>query len=104
MISREYIPWVIMGDFNALSCIEDRVGDVVRQAEITLMLECFILACNLTDVKATGRYFTWTNKQLMVNIGCFFGLIEWLQTQFGLISIIWLKWHSSLKEMLIIHQ
>lgn len=62
LISRDDIPWIILGDFDALSSIEDGVGVVVRQTEITPMLECS-MAYNWTDVKATGRYFTLTNKQ-----------------------------------------
>lgn len=34
----------------------------MRAAEITLMLEC-LKFCDLVDVKAIGRYFTWNSKQ-----------------------------------------
>lgn len=50
--------WVLMGDFNALSSVEDRIGAVVRIGEISPMLSC-LTNCGLDDVKATGRqYFT----------------------------------------------
>ncbi|XP_057250625.1 uncharacterized protein LOC130591356 [Beta vulgaris subsp. vulgaris] len=55
-------PWVLLGDFNALSNTEDRVGSMVRENEIRPMLEC-LTYCQLLDVKATGRHFTWNNKQ-----------------------------------------
>lgn len=52
----------LMGNFSALSSIVDRIGAPVKHAEITPMLEC-INYCDIMDVKATGRYFTWNNKQ-----------------------------------------
>ncbi|XP_057247843.1 uncharacterized protein LOC130590009 [Beta vulgaris subsp. vulgaris] len=55
-------PWVVLGDFNAISSIEDRLGSLVRLAEIGPMLEC-MNDCELVDIKASGRYYTWTNKQ-----------------------------------------
>lgn len=63
MIARDCTgPWVVMGDFNALSSVEDRIGAVVRVGEIAPMLSCFN-DCGLVDIKATGRHFTWNNKQ-----------------------------------------
>lgn len=54
--------WVIMGDFNALMDIEDRVGAPVRLSNIQDMRNCMAF-CNLTKVKTVGRQYTWTNKQ-----------------------------------------
>ncbi|XP_056687955.1 uncharacterized protein [Spinacia oleracea] len=47
-------PWVIMGDFNALMDIEDRVGAPVRIRDIQPMRSCMAY-CN---------QFTWNNKQV----------------------------------------
>lgn len=55
-------PWVVLGDFNAISCVKDRLGSPVRLAEIGPILEC-MNACKLVDIKASGRYYTSTNKQ-----------------------------------------
>ncbi|XP_010666883.1 uncharacterized protein LOC104884000 [Beta vulgaris subsp. vulgaris] len=55
-------PWVLLGDFNALSNVEDRIGSMVSMAEIRPMIDC-LQVCKLTDVPSTGRYFTWNNKQ-----------------------------------------
>ncbi|XP_048498172.1 uncharacterized protein LOC125496687 [Beta vulgaris subsp. vulgaris] len=55
-------PWVVLGDFNAISSVDDRLGSIVRQAEIGPMLECMRI-CELQDSKASGRFYTWTNKQ-----------------------------------------
>lgn len=55
-------PWILLGDFKALSNMDDRIGLVVRYAEIAPILDC-LRTCNLMDFKATGKHFTWTNKQ-----------------------------------------
>lgn len=55
-------PWVLLGDFNALSCSEDRIGVPVRGHEIAPMRKCLHF-CHLDDVRATGRHYTWCNKQ-----------------------------------------
>ncbi|XP_056685451.1 uncharacterized protein [Spinacia oleracea] len=56
-------PWIIMGDFNALMDVEDRVGAPVRIREIQAMRAC-MAHCNLSTVKTVGRQFTWSNKQV----------------------------------------
>ncbi|XP_010684465.1 uncharacterized protein LOC104899024 [Beta vulgaris subsp. vulgaris] len=56
------LPWVVLGDSNALSRIEDRIGSLVRMAEIKPMLDCLI-ECGLVDMKSSGRHYTWSNKQ-----------------------------------------
>ncbi|XP_056695032.1 uncharacterized protein [Spinacia oleracea] len=55
-------PWVIMGDFNSIMSMEDRVGTPVRFAEIQPMRDC-MASCNLQEIKTVGRHYTWTNKQ-----------------------------------------
>ncbi|XP_010675370.1 uncharacterized protein LOC104891383 [Beta vulgaris subsp. vulgaris] len=59
---RADVCWVLMGDFNALSNVEDRIGSPVRVSGIRPMLEC-MNECGLSDVKASGRHFTWSRKQ-----------------------------------------
>ncbi|KAL2933718.1 Protein HIR2 [Bienertia sinuspersici] len=41
---------------------DDRIGTMVRWAEMQLMSKC-MSRCNLEDLKASGRFYTWTNKQ-----------------------------------------
>lgn len=55
-------PWMILGDFNALSCTDDIISNIVRMAEIASTRDCMNF-CQLTDVKAIGRYYTWSQKQ-----------------------------------------
>ncbi|XP_056694959.1 uncharacterized protein [Spinacia oleracea] len=54
--------WIIMGDFNAVMEMEDRIGSAVRITEIQPMRQC-MNSCQLTTVKTVGRHYTWNNKQ-----------------------------------------
>ncbi|XP_021844809.2 uncharacterized protein [Spinacia oleracea] len=54
--------WVVMGDFNALMDIDDRIGAPVRLNDIQPMRNC-MNSCQLDTIKTTGRLYTWTNKQ-----------------------------------------
>ncbi|KAM6551594.1 hypothetical protein CsatB_001402 [Cannabis sativa] len=54
--------WIVMGDFNAITTKEERVGHRVKyQAEMEFISS--IQHCQLEDVKSTGSFYTWTNKQ-----------------------------------------
>ncbi|KAL2894864.1 hypothetical protein RDABS01_010773 [Bienertia sinuspersici] len=55
-------PWCVTGDFNAIMNKEDRQGAVVRWTEIQPMIEC-VNICELEDIRSSGRFFTWSNKQ-----------------------------------------
>lgn len=52
-----------MGDFNAICSMEERIGAPMRMSEVLPLRNCMRL-CNLEDIKSSGRYFTWNNKQL----------------------------------------
>ncbi|XP_021845359.2 uncharacterized protein [Spinacia oleracea] len=54
--------WIIMGDFNALMDLDDRIGSSVRMSEIQPMRSCMHY-CQLNEVKTMGRFYTWNNKQ-----------------------------------------
>ncbi|XP_021848076.2 uncharacterized protein [Spinacia oleracea] len=54
--------WVVMGGFNALLALGDRLGSTFRETEIQPMRACMNV-CRLTEVKTMGRFFTWNNKQ-----------------------------------------
>lgn len=54
--------WLIMGDFNSIMEMEDRIGSPVRLADIKPMRNC-MATCKLSQVKTVGRHFTWNNKQ-----------------------------------------
>ncbi|XP_060969654.1 uncharacterized protein LOC133036901 [Cannabis sativa] len=54
--------WLVMRDFNAILAKEERVGHRVCYHPDTDFIQC-VQQCQLEDVKATGCYFTWSNKQ-----------------------------------------
>ncbi|XP_060965556.1 uncharacterized protein LOC133034483 [Cannabis sativa] len=54
-------PWLILGDFNEILSKEERIGDKARF--IALDFQSCINICQLEDVKFSGSFFTWSNKQ-----------------------------------------
>ncbi|XP_057529853.1 uncharacterized protein LOC130808394 [Amaranthus tricolor] len=54
--------WCMAGDFNAVMNKGERIGAPVRWNDIQPMLDC-METCGLEDMKSSGRYYTWTNKQ-----------------------------------------
>uniref|UniRef100_A0A803NHH4 Reverse transcriptase domain-containing protein n=1 Tax=Cannabis sativa TaxID=3483 RepID=A0A803NHH4_CANSA len=54
--------WMLMGDFNDILAKKERIGNRVKYQADRDFIEC-IEACNLEDVKYTGCFFTWSNKQ-----------------------------------------
>lgn len=55
-------PWLILGDFNAIMAIEDKIGSLAGFSEIQDMRNC-MTRCNLNVIKTLGRQFTWSNKK-----------------------------------------
>uniref|UniRef100_A0A803P5L3 Reverse transcriptase domain-containing protein n=1 Tax=Cannabis sativa TaxID=3483 RepID=A0A803P5L3_CANSA len=54
--------WCVMGDLNDILAKEERVGQRVRTYPDSEFLSC-VNFCKLEDVKASGNFFTWSNKQ-----------------------------------------
>ncbi|XP_074314271.1 uncharacterized protein LOC141649480 [Silene latifolia] len=55
-------PWVVLGDFNNVLYSNERIGKVVRDAEM-FPFQNAMTSCDLQDMKSMGAFFTWTNKQ-----------------------------------------
>ncbi|XP_062115678.1 uncharacterized protein LOC133829870 [Humulus lupulus] len=55
-------PWLVLGDFNDILHKDERIGVKVKYIKSVTFQQC-IEKCNLEDVKSTGSFFTWTNKQ-----------------------------------------
>ncbi|XP_074267096.1 uncharacterized protein LOC141590399 [Silene latifolia] len=55
-------PWLVMGDFNNVLYVNERIGSQVTDAEIKGFQNC-VDVCGLYDMVSTGAYFTWNNKQ-----------------------------------------
>ncbi|XP_048496446.1 uncharacterized protein LOC125495695 [Beta vulgaris subsp. vulgaris] len=55
-------PWLIMGDFNCVRYPNERIGAVVRAQEM-MPMNNWCAGCGLDDLKSSGCFFTWNNKQ-----------------------------------------
>ncbi|XP_074283535.1 uncharacterized protein LOC141608082 [Silene latifolia] len=55
-------PWIVLGDFNCVMFSNERIGSIVRDAEI-VPFQHTAQMCDLQDIKAIGAFYTWTNKQ-----------------------------------------
>ncbi|XP_062075575.1 uncharacterized protein LOC133779657 [Humulus lupulus] len=55
-------PWLALGDFNDILNKEERIGVKVKYNKSVAFRQC-IERCNLEDVKFTGSFYTWNNKQ-----------------------------------------
>ncbi|XP_048491463.1 uncharacterized protein LOC125492783 [Beta vulgaris subsp. vulgaris] len=60
-------PWLLCGDFNSIMSTEERIGAPVREVEMVDLADC-MLTCGLQDIKASGNFYTWTNKQEVADI------------------------------------
>ncbi|XP_074306084.1 uncharacterized protein LOC141641313 [Silene latifolia] len=55
--------WMVGGDFNSLLHLNERIGGVeVTWYDITPMRQ-MVDQCELMELKSTGSFFTWNNKQ-----------------------------------------
>ncbi|XP_074283153.1 uncharacterized protein LOC141607698 [Silene latifolia] len=55
-------PWAIAGDFNTVITPEERLGENTKQSDMDEFIDC-LATCGMTDIPATGAFYTWTNKQ-----------------------------------------
>ncbi|XP_074277664.1 uncharacterized protein LOC141601293 [Silene latifolia] len=55
-------PWALVGDFNTVIHPDERMGGHTKQEDMDDFMECLGL-CGMTDIPATGAFFTWNNKQ-----------------------------------------
>lgn len=51
-----------MGDFNCVLNRDERIGASVREGEMIPIRRC-LANCGLEDMKHTGCFYTWNNKQ-----------------------------------------
>ncbi|RAL46418.1 hypothetical protein DM860_004697 [Cuscuta australis] len=55
--------WIILGDFNAVLNLNDRIGgNRINEEEISDFKEC-IMDCGLEEVPTHGSFYTWSNRQ-----------------------------------------
>lgn len=83
------IPWFVMGDFNVVLNIEDRIHRSCVQANEIDDFAQFVQAANMMDLKASRREFTWTNNHV-------FSIIDR-----GLVNSIWVQQWSVLEVIIM---
>lgn len=54
--------WLVVGDFNDILAMEERIGRRKHRRLSTSFLKC-VNSCGLEDMKSSGCYYTWNNKQ-----------------------------------------
>ncbi|KAF8408042.1 hypothetical protein HHK36_007182 [Tetracentron sinense] len=63
-LSRSYsMPWVCFGDFNEITCAEEKSGRVEKAAWKMRKFKEAILDCHLIGLGFEGNTFTWCNKR-----------------------------------------
>ncbi|KAJ9190426.1 hypothetical protein P3X46_001631 [Hevea brasiliensis] len=87
-------PWVCVGDFNAISFPDEKIGgDVVRPSQVNCLLN-FLKQCDLVDLECKGPFFTWFNKQ--------FG---WRAIQERLDrAIAFIEWRELFTKAVVVHE
>ncbi|XP_062099719.1 uncharacterized protein LOC133805553 [Humulus lupulus] len=55
-------PWIVLGDFNDILVKEERIGARVKYTKAHSFQRC-VEICQLEDVKFSGNFYTWNNKQ-----------------------------------------
>lgn len=53
--------WLVLGDFNCIAKLDERIGQTPRNLEIVPLRRC-VETCGIYDLKSTGRFFTWSKK------------------------------------------
>lgn len=55
-------PWIVLGDFNCIANFNERIGQPVKLSDISPLSTC-LHQCGIHDMKSTGHFYTWNNKQ-----------------------------------------
>ncbi|XP_075088341.1 uncharacterized protein LOC142170347 [Nicotiana tabacum] len=72
------MPWLLMGDFNAIRDMDDRAnGTVVQENEIKDFRE-FMEDCRMTELPTVGRCYTWTNSHVHSRIDRVIVNAQWI--------------------------
>lgn len=61
-------PWLLMGDYNAVIHVDDRLNGAEIQEQETRDFTDFLFETGLTELKTVGRKYTWTNNHIYSKI------------------------------------
>ena len=59
--ARASLPWVCIGDFNEILCLEERNGRIPRLLQLMQDFQSALLHCGLVDLGFQGYRYTWRN-------------------------------------------
>lgn len=75
-------PWIVLGNFNALLSVYDKVGGLsVTNFELQ-GLESLVHSCNLVDLQSIGSKLTWTNGLVSSKLDRVLVNSQWLMANF----------------------
>ncbi|XP_074297297.1 uncharacterized protein LOC141628002 [Silene latifolia] len=57
-----YLTMALVGDFNTVINLDERLGGNIKQNDMDEFIDC-LATCGMTDIPATGAFYTWNNKQ-----------------------------------------
>lgn len=57
-------PWCVMGNFNAISVVEDRLNRAAVNSNETYDFTQLLSTADLGECKSTGHFYSWSNKSL----------------------------------------
>ena len=55
------LPWLVFGDFNEITHLEEKCGWAERNADQMMAFQNVLDACNLQDLGFSGSNYTWCN-------------------------------------------
>ena len=59
-----YLPWIIVGDFNAILYLSEKWGANARLEPSFALLRDNMTTLNLVDIKPSNGHFTWNNRRV----------------------------------------
>ena len=58
------MPWVVLGDFNEITCTDEKLGWLDRDASQMWEFRGCLSKCGLTDLGFVGQRYTWCNGRV----------------------------------------
>ncbi|KAK9668744.1 hypothetical protein RND81_13G083200 [Saponaria officinalis] len=55
--------WIVLGDFNVIRDVSERISNVLPNLDDLLDFNACIMDCGLVDLNSCGCEYTWTNNQ-----------------------------------------